>query len=104
MILPSIIRVYGKVFVNPPTLLESSDRRLELFRMYFNIDDFIDYLIHTLLDSKELLKKFNYLDRTIETLELIVDNYIAKLVYKVKNCKDYTSEIRDIKINSITRC
>jgi hypothetical protein len=62
--------------------------------------------------TKSSLIYFDQLDRTVETLTLIVDNYIAHLVEKTKECNDIDKEIasiklqreRDIKINNIVRC
>ena len=62
--------------------------------------------------TKSCLIHFDKLDRTVETLTLIVDNYIANLVEKTKECNDIEKEIasiklqreRDIKINNIVKC
>lgn len=107
LILPSIRRVWAKIYITPPSLLR--DSRLELFQLYFDIDDFLDYLIDMLKKTKSSLIYFDKLDRTVETLTLIVDNYIAGLVEKTKECINIEKEIvsiklqreRDIKINSI---
>jgi hypothetical protein len=107
LILPSIRRVWAKVYITPPSLLR--DNRLDLFQLYFDIDDFLNYLVDMLKKSKSSLIHFDKLDRTVETLTLIVDNYIAHLVEKTKECIDIEKEIasiklqreRDIKINSI---
>ena len=110
LILPSVRRVWAKVYITPPSLLR--DNRLELFQLYFDIDEFLDYLIDMLKKTKSSLIHFDKLDRTVETLTLIVDNYIAHLVEKTKECNDIDKEIasiklqreRDIKINNIIRC
>jgi hypothetical protein len=101
LILPSVRRAYGKVFISPPTLLEGN--RLELLHLYFDIDIFIDYLIDMLLKNIGTLKNFDNIDRTNETLSLIVDNYVAGLVKRVRECEDHTQEIRDIKIKSVIK-
>lgn len=110
LILPSVRRVWAKVYITPPSLLR--DNRLELFQLYFDIDEFLDYLIDMLKKTKSCLIHFDKLDRTVETLTLIVDNYIANLVEKTKECNDIEKEIasiklqreRDIKINNIVKC
>ena len=110
LILPSVRRVWAKIYITPPSLLK--DNRLELFQLYFDIDDFLDYLIDMLKKTKSSLIHFDKLDRTVETLTLIVDNYIAHLVEKTKECNDIEKEIssiklqreRDIKIKNIIRC
>jgi hypothetical protein len=99
LILPAIRRVWAKVFITPPQLLVG--RRLELFQLLFNINDFIDYLVEMLESTRGSLEKFIYLDKCVETLTLIVDNYIAKLIHDVTTCEDQSSEIRDLKINKL---
>jgi hypothetical protein len=51
--------------------------------------------------TKNLLIDFEYLDKTQETLTLIVDNYVAKLINNVTNCDDISQEIRDLKIKKV---
>lgn len=109
LILPAVRRVFGKVFIDPPKIFITDptvakvkgykeDGRLELFRLYFDIDEFLDYLVEYLIKTKNSLKEFEYIDRSIETITLIVDNYIAKLVRKVLDSEDIKLEIRDLKI------
>ncbi len=113
LILPAVIRVFNKIFIKPPPLFQGNydeGIRLELFQLLFDIDEFNIYLVDMLINSKETLKYFDKIDRTAETLSLIVDNYIAGLIEKVLECYDVKSEIlrlkkrndRDIKIKSIT--
>ena len=99
LILPSIRRVYGKVFIEPPTILKET--RLDLFQEYFDIDEFIDYMIDMLKKTKNCLNEFKNLDRTVDTLTLIVDNYVAGLVEKSRDCEDHTQMIRDLKLNKL---
>jgi hypothetical protein len=96
LILPAIRRVWGKVFVDPPTLLK--EKKLELFQLLFDIDDFVDYLIEIMPKVKTSLIEFDKLDRTAETLSLIVDNYIAGLLELSRNRDDIQMEIRDLRI------
>ena len=111
-ILPSIRRIFGKVFIDPPKIFVvdpqiasvkgyKEDGRLELFRMNYDIDDFIDYLITHLISSKDILKQFEYIDKGITTLEIIVDNYIAGLVKKVLDSDDIKRDIRDLKLKKM---
>lgn len=97
LVFPAIRRVWGKVFVDPPKLLK--DKKLELFQLLFDIDDFVDYLIEIIPKVKTSLIEFDKLDRTAETLELIVDNYIAGLLEIARNCEDIEIEIRDLRIS-----
>ncbi len=112
LILPSIRRVWGKVFVETPKIFEMPkvvtqvpgyvpDKRLEMYQLSFSIDEFIDYLIDMFNKTKNLLIDFEYLDKTQETLTLIVDNYVAKLIHNVTNCDDISQEIRDLKIKKV---
>ena len=99
LVLPSIRRVFGRLFIDPPSLFKSSteSQRHQLFTLYFNIDEFIKYLIEMMIKCKQSLIHFENIDRTSETLTLIVDNYIAGLVKKVRDCDDIETEIERIK-------
>jgi hypothetical protein len=109
LVLPAVRRAFGKVFIDPPKIFVvdpliasvkgyKEDGRLELFRLHFDIDEFLDYFLEHLLITKDLLKKFEYIDRSVETVTLIVDNYIAKLVRNVLDSNDIKEDIRDMKI------
>ena len=67
--------------------------RLKMFQLSFDIDEFIDYFIDMIKTSKSVLSQFKYLDKTTQTLELIVDNYIAKLVKDVLETQDIKQDI-----------
>jgi hypothetical protein len=97
LVFPAIRRVWGKIFVDPPQILK--DKKLELFQLLFDIDDFIDYLIEIMPKVKTSLIEFDKLDRTAETLVLIVDNYIAGLLEATRNRDDIQMEIRDLRIS-----
>ena len=99
LILPAVRRVFGRLFIDPPSLFKSSteSQRHQLFTLYFNIDEFLTYLVDMMIKCKESLIHFEYIDRTAETLTLIVDNYIAGLVKKVRDCDDIEVEIERIK-------
>jgi hypothetical protein len=96
LILPTIRRVWGKVYVTPPSMLK--EKRLQLFELLFDIDEFLDYLVLILPKSSNKLEIFSNLDRTQETLQLIVDNYIAGLFIKA-----YNSETIDEDMKTATR-
>lgn len=98
LILPSIRRLYGKTFISPPPLfanrsLPIEEQRYKLFVLYFDIDEFVTYLIDMIIKSKGILDEFEFLDKSAETLSLIVDNYISKNVKKVRDCDDLNLEI-----------
>jgi len=97
LVLPAVRRVFGKVFIDPPTLFKetgyNNGHRYKLFTMFFNADEFIDYLIDMFIKSKDCLQHFEHIDRTAETLTLIVDNYVASLVQKVLDIEDHEQAI-----------
>lgn len=97
LVLPAIRRVFGKVYTQPPPIFlginDPDSVRLKLFQLNFNIDEFIEYFIDMLKRTKLSLLEFDYIDRTTQTLELIVDNYIAKLVKNVLSTIDIKNEI-----------
>lgn len=101
LVFPAIRRVWGKVFVDPPQILK--EKKLELFQLLFDIDDFINYLLDIIPKVKTSLIEFDKLDRTAETLVLIVDNYIAGLLDSTRNRDDIQQEIRDLKIGKTLR-
>jgi len=110
LILPAVRRVFGKVFVTPPrifitdeTILSQvknykSDGRLELFRLHYDIDEFIDYLLDIFPKTKNCLTEFENIDRSSTILEIIVDNYIGKLVKLVTESEDIAQDTRDLKL------
>jgi hypothetical protein len=103
LIIPAIRKTWSMIFVNKPTLFDFSEygeRKLELFQLYWDIDDFIDYLINFLPKVKNCLIDFESLDKGIETLNLVCQNYINKII---SNCRNKTDdeiklEIRDLKL------
>lgn len=92
LILPSIRRVWGKVYITPPSMLR--EKRLQLFELLFDIDEFLDYLVLILPKSSNKLEIFNNLDRTQETLQLIVDNYIAGLFHRAYNSETIDEDMK----------
>jgi hypothetical protein len=103
LILPAVRRVFGKIFIDPPTLFKDSSYvkipeslRYKLFMMYFNADEFIDYLIDMFIRSKDCLQHFEHIDRTSETLTLIVDNYVAGLVQRVRDVENHQEAIDNV--------
>lgn len=112
LILPSVRRVFSKVFIDYPTLFKSQEhhllttyanKRLELYQLNFDIDEFIDYLIEMFRKTKNCLESFTFLDRTAENLTLIVDNYIAMLVKKVTQSDNIDRDIRDLKLKKLAK-
>ena len=103
LIPPAVRRVFGKIFIDPPTLFKDSSYvktpeslRYKLFIMYFNADEFIDYLVDMFIKSKDCLQHFEHIDRTSETLTLIVDNYVAGLVQRVRDVENHQEAIDNL--------
>lgn len=106
LILPSIRRVWANTFIEPPTLLK--DKKLELYKLLFNIDEFLLYT-KVMLNSDFSIEPFEHIDRSCEVLKMIVDNYIAmnfKIAYNIPN-DEVDSKIielkRNKKINNLIR-
>lgn len=98
LVLPTIRSLWGKVFINPPQILRGE--QLSLFQLSFDLDHFIDYLLDMLPKVKKSLDHFSNLDRSVETVTLIVDNYLAFMLKNIKS-ENITSQIRDIKIRGL---
>ncbi len=99
LVLPAVRRVFAKIFIDPPSLFkgDTESLRYQLFILYFNIDEFLEYLVDMMLKCKNSLEHFEHIDRTAETLTLIVDNFVASLVNKVRSCDDIEIEIKNQK-------
>lgn len=96
LIIPTINNIFHKVFTKPPMLFKNSldQSRLKLFQLSFDIDEFNKYLIEMLVHHRRCLFMFSNLDRINETLEIIVNNYLAILIHKVHNVDNVYDEIR----------
>lgn len=103
LILPTFRRVWGRIYVQVPDIFISKKDKLELYQASFDVDEFIDYLKNTFLETKGCLSKFEYLDRTTEHLTIIVDNYIAMLIKNVSDSEDIKSDIRNLKIKKLMK-
>ena len=92
------------IFITPPTLftIKLNDKRFELFKLLWDVDEFINYLLDILPKVKFSLEEFKNIDRTAQTLELISQNYINELVEKCRNKteNDLKIQIRDLKIKN----
>jgi hypothetical protein len=128
LILPAITRVWNQIYLQPPwrgrkfgsifkpqyidggliskNLNRSNSnrsRKLELYQLSFNIEDFLNYLKEMLENNKNCLDGFEFLDKPSELVELICDNYIAKLVDFVNNSENLTEDIRNEKLKNILK-
>jgi hypothetical protein len=121
LVLPAVRRVWSMIYLKPPALFKpqyidgglvsnnlnksnsNRNRKLELYQLSFNIKEFIDYLKVMLEENKNCLDKFEFLDKPLELIELICDNYIAKLVDFVNNSENLTEDIRNEKLKNILK-
>lgn len=111
LILPAVARTFNKIFVDPPPIFKDTTYdegiRLEMFQLSFDIDEFNEYLVKMLIKSKNLLEEFSNIDRTAETVSIIVDNYVAGLIKRVLDSYDIKGEIvklkRDKKLKELTK-
>lgn len=104
LVLPSIKRLWLCTYIEPPTLLKGSN--LELYKLMFNIDEFIDDFI-LILNSDVSIEPFEYLNRSSELVRLVVDNYIGKNFQKAYNSKSVDIDIlkykRELRINKVIK-
>lgn len=122
-ILPIIRRLWSNFFVNLPDVINIEkdqtyryinhntksyvnhikNKRMQLYQLYFSIDDFTEYLIDILPKCEKSLDAFEKIDKEVKLLELIVENYTIGIINKVMafNKYDIDAEIRDVKLKSI---
>lgn len=102
-ILPTVRKVYSKFFINPPSLL--NEDRLVLYKLQFNLQEFLIYLKDKFIKNLNCLDDFEYLDRISEILTLIVDEYVASKISYITSIKmsNIKEEIRDIKLSKHLR-
>lgn len=96
LLIPTIKRLYAKFFITPPQILTPD--QLELFTLHFDLDVFLNYIVEMIPKVKKSLEHFSELDRTSETMTLIVDNYVAGVIRKCIESNSISRDIRDIKI------
>jgi hypothetical protein len=103
-ILPAVRKVYFEVFIKDLEIFKESFREsehnlkcLELFRLNFNLEEFLKYFAQKLIDNHDKLDDLEFLDGHAEILNLIVSNYVAGLLRKSR-ISNPTKEIRNIKI------
>ena len=103
-ILPAVRKVYFEVFIKDLEIFKESFREsehnlkcLELFRLNFNLEEFLKYLAQKLIDNHDKLDDLEFLDGQSEILNLIVSNYVAGLLRKSR-ISNPNKEIRNIKL------
>lgn len=106
LVLPSVRRAWSMVFINTPTIFGINDKRLELFQLSWDIDNFLNYLKDIFTKVKNCLDQFEHLDTSVEILNLICQNYINKLISdcrKNKTKEEIKIEIRDLKLKQMLK-
>ncbi len=96
-VLPSIRRVFASFFIQTPNLFGQDPKRLELFQLQFNLEEFLIEIKTKLMDNIDKLNDFENLDKASTLLHLIVDNYVAGKI-KLTKVSNPTQMIRDIKL------
>ena len=100
-ILPSVRRVYVEIFIKEKEIFkpkhEVNQKCEQLFKLLFDLEDFLKYLSEKLKNNYDKLDDLEFLDSKAEILYLIVQNYVSGLL---KRCRvsNPTEEIRNIKL------
>lgn len=100
LIMPAFRRAWSIVYINIPDIINTVDRKM-LYQSIFNTTDFYNYLIKTFEETENCLANFNNIDKSVQHLTLILDDYQGYLVDKVLSCNDIQSEIRKNRINKV---
>ena len=98
---------WERIVLNPPALFKITpgDPRREMLALKWNIDHFLDTIAEWTADADGLLDRFEYLDKTSETMTLITQNYVNMLI---KECQGHTKQeqteiLRDLRIQNTLR-
>jgi hypothetical protein len=77
------------------------NKRLELFKLQFNLVEFLTFLSEKFINNYDKLEDFKNLDTDSEILTLIVEDYTSSKISYISSmhASDIPSEIRDIKIS-----
>lgn len=107
LILRCVYEAYEKMVINPPGLFRimHDDRRREMLALKWDVDHFLDTISEWAADADGLLDRFEYLDQTSDTMQLITQNYVNMMI---KQCTGLTKQeqaetIRDLRIQNTLR-
>ena len=104
LILPAVYRVYKEIYIKPPTLFEKNQKKMQIYHLLFDIDYFIEYYVKMLKESQKLLESFKYIDKTPNTIRLIIDNYVGYLFEETQKIDSTDSRIiRKLKLKKILK-
>jgi len=95
-VLPAVRKVFVSFFIQIPPILESDPKRVELFQLQFNLDEFL-VEISNKIKIIERFSDFEHIDKPSTVLQFIVDNYVAGKI-KMTRVDNLTQSIREIKL------
>ena len=105
-VLPALRRAYASFFIQIPPLLKNdrfSDqiykRRVELFQLSFNLEEFLTE-VSTKAQTVKKLSDFEHIDKASTILQIIVDDYVGGKI-KMTQVDNLTQSIREIKLKNI---
>lgn len=96
-ILPCIRRAFASFFIQTPNLLQHDPKRLELFQIQFNLEEFLNEVKIKLISNFNKLDDFENLDIASTLLHIIVENYVAGKINLTK-VTNPTQMVRQIKL------
>lgn len=101
LILPTIRRIYHRIYICPPPILNNKKDKLELYQNMFIVSEFSDFLIKMIKENKKTLSNFKNIDKTIELLNLILEDYVSYLLNISLTTDDVKPKLRELKIKKI---
>lgn len=103
-VLPAVRRVYQLVFIEEKSIFlpknEFNNKCLELFKLNFNLKEFLEDLAQKLIKNSNKLDDFENIDKPVEIIELICQNYVSGLIKKSR-INNPTKEIRNLKLSKL---
>ena len=96
-VLPALRRVFASFFIQIPPLLKSDQRRVELFQLQFNLEEFLTEVSSKLQGCIQKLDDYEHIDKASTALHLIVDNYVGGKIILTR-VDNITQVIRQIKL------
>ena len=107
LIMRCVYQAYESMVINPPGLftIMHDDRRREMLALKWDVDHFLDTISEWAADADGLLDRFEYLDKTSDTMQLITQNYVNMMI---RQCTGLTKQeqaetIRDLRIQNTLR-
>lgn len=101
LILPTVRRIFQKIYVCPPPILNNKYEKLDLYQNMFVASEFSDFLIKMIKENRKTLSKFKNIDKTIELLNLIIEDYVSYLLDISLTTDDVKQKLRELKLKKI---